>query len=284
MSIANRFSALIALFFACVPPFASAQFIPGAVSAGAGGAGRAAIDAGEDHFLNPASIAHTKSVFLGVNYSTLSGDNFTDRYTSVVVTDGEFVSFLPTSLAYVQRTQNFAGLGDVSQKYTSLAIGGFLRERFSFGMSVHHLDSQVGDLSYGQNNLDAGVLVTPFDNFGVGFVAYNFVPASADVPIEFRDQDQQFLAFNYIYENFARLRFDISVATSRPVGMVGLESFYNPFSCIRLGYADSADETKRRASVGLGFAGPRFFFDYAYQAALAEPKFSSHSVDLVVPF
>jgi hypothetical protein len=273
---------LILIFFSVT---VYAQNYEGAVVSGNGGAGRAAVDAPESLYMNPATVVHLKNRYLTLGLGqfrqdpNIEGDSF-----SASISDGTPESSIPASLGYAQNSIDMDGMGKVLHKVFQFSLAGFIAPRLSLGVGLHHKEQTTDVEKYSQNNADIGLLYTPFDNFGVGLVSYDLFAASSKVPESLRNKASQGLGLNYIYKNFIRLRLDFLMSDSDLSSMLGFESYVSEFFVLRAGYRNDAHSELNKTSLGFSFVGPRFAIHYAYLMGTSSQKLTQHAVDFSVPF
>ncbi|WP_415061693.1 hypothetical protein [Bdellovibrio sp.] len=260
------------LFVYLIVNIASAQVYNSSISAATGGTGRAAVEAGDASFLNPSALVHLRGHYL---FSSFAKDEF-----AVTLSDNSEESFLPASLGYLNKKTEVTQ-GQLEQSDITLSLAEFVVDKLAFGMTGHYFEQKLPQASYRQINADLGLLYTPQPHIGWALVVYNAFGEKDDVPENLRLKTSVGGGFNYIYQNTVRFRLD---ATSESLYMGGLETYINKFMITRLGYQNDTDHKRELITAGLGFKGPRFALNYAYQG---NPQISGdyrHSVDLEIPF
>jgi len=269
---------LLSLYF--ISSFAHAQSFSSAATDSVGGAGRAAVEAGDVNYLNPAGLVHLKGRYI---YSTISKE---DLSFSLSESTREVV--VPASLSYLQRKQKDSTDQDVKWQDVRLSLADFLFEKLSMGVTGTMTKVDYKTSTYNQTNGHLGFFYTPMDNFGVGYVFYNVFGGKDRVPEEVRDQSQMGLGLNYIYKNLIRYRFDVLSAGNnnygKPAYMMGLESILNEWLEFRLGYRNDILANQELITAGLGFNGPIFSVNYAHQGSIKGANFDRHSIDLLISF
>ncbi len=270
-------------FLLCFASPAFAQVYFGATSRATGMSGRAAVDIGDSTFLNPASVVHIRNMAFSFHYLNASdGLLADDQSIALTFTDNSGNSIVPASFGYVQKSVDYSRLSGqiVKERDFHLSMAQFVVRQFSFGLAIHRAEFTVEDTKYGQNNADIGVLYTPFDNFGVGFVVYEMLTGDGDLPSSTQRKARQALGLNHIYKSFLRTRLDMVFGDISATSL-GIESFLNKFLIARAGYF-SGDYNI--LSAGLGFEGPKFRLNYAYQMGQGTSDLKAHSIDFVLPF
>lgn len=265
-----KLSVFICFYFIVNAAFA--QVYSSSASRAAGGTGRAAVEPGDAAFLNPGSLVHLKGQYL---FASSSKDDF-----AVNISDNTEESFLPSALGYV-KNKSTVTQGELSISDVHLSLAEFAVNKLAFGITGHYFEYRLPTVSYMQTNADLGVIYTPKSNIGWALVAYNVFGEDKDIPENFRQKASFAAGFNYIYKEVVRLRLD---ATSESIYMAGLETYINKFLISRLGYQNDTDDKRELVTAGLGFKGPRFSLNYAYQGNSQISGDYRHSVDLVIPF
>ena len=252
--------------------FAHAQIYNSSVSAATAGTGRASVEPNDVIFLNSATLPHLQGRFF---YTSFAKDEFVAS-----LSDNTKESMIPGGLAYVQK-KSTSSLGDLKQKDIAVALGEFFAQKWSMGITGHYLEQSVPTASWHQSNADLGFLFTPAQNVGLGLVVYNIFGENSSIPKEFREKTTVGGGLNYIYRDSIRFRFD---ATSESLFAAGIETYLNRFFITRFGYSDETDDQRQLLTFGVGFNGPRFQINYAYQGNPQKSSDYRHSIDLVIPF
>jgi hypothetical protein len=262
----------VSLLFYLIASAASAQVYSSSISAASGGTGRAAVEAGDATFLNPATLVHLRGNYL---YSSFSQDDLV-----VVLSDNSQESLLPASFGYVQK-KSVVTQGELVQQDLALSLAEFVVDKWSVGVTAHYLEQKLLNSSYRQTNADLGLIFTPQPHIGLALVVYNVFGENKDIPENFRSKTTVGGGFNYIYRSMVRFRLD---ATSDSLVMGGVETYVNKFLITRLGYQGDLDDHRELITAGLGFKGPKFGLNYAYQGNSQISGDYRHSVDLEIPF
>lgn len=251
---------------------ALAQVYTSSISAATGGTGRAAIEPGDALWLNPATLPHLKGRFLL--------GSFAKDEVGASLSDNTEESTLPAGFSFVQKKSD-SSFGELRQQDFAVSLAEFIVDKWTVGLTGHYREQKIPLASYTQTNADVGFMYTPNSNIGLGLVAYNVFGEKDTIPKEFREKTSVAGGFNYIYHNSIRFRLD---ATSESFFGVGLETYLNKFLITRFGFSDDTDDERQLVTVGLGFNGPRFQINYAYQGNTQKSGDYRHSVDLVIPF
>ncbi|MEK2647177.1 hypothetical protein [Bdellovibrio sp. BCCA] len=260
------------LFVYLIVNTASAQVYNSSISAATGGTGRAAVEAGDASFLNPGTLVHLRGHYL---FSSFAKDEF-----AITLSDNSPESFLPAALGYVQKNSDVPQ-GELKFSDINMSLAEFVVDKWALGVTGHYFEFKIPNSSYRQVNGDLGLIYTPKANIGWALVVYNIFGENKDIPEAFRPKTSVGGGFNYIYQAMVRFRLD---ATSESVYMAGIETYVNQFIITRFGYSNDTDDKRELITAGVGFKGPRFALNYAYQG---NPQISGdyrHSVDLEIPF
>jgi len=270
----------VLLCFYFISSLAHAQSFSSAATDGTAGAGRAAVEAGDVNYLNPAGLVHLKGRYI---YSTFSKD---DLSFSLSESTREVV--IPASLSYLQRKQKDSLNQDVKWQDLRLSLADFILDNFSIGVTGSQSTVDYQNFSYNQTNGNVGFFYTPLQSLGMAYVFYNVFGGKENVPEEVREQAQMGLGLHYIYKNFVRLRFDVLSANNNNFGkaayMYGLESMLNQWLTVRLGYKNDILAGQELFTQGIGFNGPVFALNYAHQGSVKGANFDRHSIDLLFSF
>ena len=251
---------------------ASAQVYNSSISAAAGGTGRAAVEAGDAAFLNPAALVHLKGHYL---FSSFAKDEF-----AITLSDNSPDSFLPTAVGYVKKKKELSG-GDFEFSDISMSLAEFAADKWAMGLTAHYLEFKYPTNSYRQINGDLGLIYTPRPHIGWALVVYNIMGENTEIPKDMRPKTTVAAGFNYIYKSMVRFRLD---ATTQSEFMAGVETYVNNFIVTRFGYANDTDDKRELITAGAGFKGPRFALNYAYQGNTQISGDYRHSIDLEIPF
>lgn len=270
LSLVKKLSVFLAFYF--IARAASAQVYSSSISSATGGTGRGAVEAGDSTFLNPGTLVHLRGHYL---FTSFAKDEF-----AAVISDNSEESFLPSALGYVKKT-SMVSQGELQQHDILLSLAEFVVDKVAFGITGHYIEQALPTASYRQTNVDLGLIYTPKPHIGWALVIYNAFGEDKDIPESFRRKASVAGGFNYIYKSTVRARVD---ATSESIFMAGLETYINQFLISRLGYQNDTDKKRELITAGLGFKGPRFALDYAYQGNSQISGDYRHSVDLVIPF
>lgn len=251
---------------------ALAQVYNSSISSATGGTGRATVEAGDASFLNPAALVHLRGRYF---FSSVAKDEY-----AVTLSDNTLESAFPAAFGFVQR-QSKLNQTDLDHKDMSFSVADFVMDRWTVGITGHYVEQRLGEESYHKVNGDIGFVYTPRSFIGVGLVVYNVMDDKSDIPEELKAKRSAGAGFTYIYRKFARMRLD---ATTESEFMAGVETYLNPFIVTRIGYSDDTDDERQLFTGGLGFKGPRFALNYAYEGNPQNSEDYRHSVDFSVPF
>ena len=288
-------SALAALTF--VLPFAlastaAAQFHVGPIASAMGGAGRAATEASESSFLNPAALSHISHYNVDVGYQHLDHPVEGQRTEySALIADGNEDRVVPGSLSFVHRfTEPSPNGGAYTEQDFQAAISGFAGRQMSIGIAAHRqlYMPSVGEAG-AQNNVTLGALWAVSPTVGIGLVASDLIPSDARVPQNVRQTPTYALGSQMILASaMIHVRADLVHPTEGPHNgrnnlMLGLETKFRPDFVFRLGTQWDETEDKMLVSTGLGFHGPRLSVEYAFQKDVRVQGGIRQMIDLWLP-
>ena len=269
---------------------ASAQFFTGPAMAGTGGAGRAAIEGSESAILNPATLSYMDRYYIAVPFaeSTHPANGYEQTY-GLMLADGTPDKMVPGAISYLRRRVAFGGT-EANLQDVHVAIGGQAYKYVSIGVAGHYRTFEQENLpDYFQTNGDFGALVTPLENLGIAFVAYNFLSAKDSVPLGIRDVPTLAVGINYLYgEAFAArldlVRPDKYNPNRRTDVQLGIQTTFAESFFLRFGSNWKETEDKTYLTTGFGYQGPRLSVNYAYQQDVRESAGTRHIVDLWMGF
>lgn len=283
--------------------FAATEDFNSSVTSATGGGGRAAVEPYGAALLNPALLGK------------MNGRHF----TSAFMKDQMVFSFVDSSktnlfaggLSYKEnRSKDLIPGAEQNQIASSkdkptlqrftLSLADQITESFGMGLNVNmwsfREDTKVKKTT--SYNFDIGVLWSPFQNLK----DFNFAAIFSNIGNQGEEQttEKTAFAFSYVYNNFARFRYDVESAEKfdfkKPAHMFGFESYLNDWIVTRVGYrignskpaelAAATRETKESDvwSLGIGFAGPQLGVHYAYAQESQNEKEIRHSIDLGYSF
>ncbi len=261
----------------------------GSVTAATGDTGLAAVEASETPFMNPASLGHTKGYYFTAGFGSAKQTNVgNNQDLALSVTDAMPDTVVATSLAYVQNSRRFEGENDnsVSRSFR-LSFGNMIGKKVAIGLGINHDNDRWGLDNYQQTNLETGLLWTPNSNIGAALVFKNMIPANDSIPEAVRQTQRIGLGSSYNHKKFVRFKFDINSGASNSFKYstlgAGMESYLNRWLVIRWGGERNNEVSADLYSAGLGFLGPKFALNYAYQTSPQNERLTRHSVDLAVP-
>jgi len=268
----------LSLYF--IVSFANAQTHSSAATDAVGGAGRAAVDAGDVNYLNPAALVHVKGRYI---YSTVSRD---DLSLGLSETSKDVV--VPGNFSFFEKKNTDDPNMDIRTQEFRLSLADFVFKRFAMGLTGIMDTTKLNGASYAQTNGNFGFFYTPTDTIGTALVLYNVFDAPSNVPLILRLQKEMALGFNAIYKNFLRVRFDVLSAPENNFGksayMAGFETVLNEFLVARVGYKNDINANQELITEGFGFNGPLFVLNYAHQGNMKGAEFDRHSIDLLFSF
>ncbi len=283
---------LLVCFLGFSSLLAHAQYFTGPISSALGGTGRAATEAEEGQFLNPAILPHAREFSSAVFYAdgemgkdlgeTVMGVGFVDNTEGVLI---------PGGLTYLKTRRTFPDKSPVNEQYGLVAIGGFLSRHFTGGLSIHYRDIvEEGGLDASVWNSTLGLLFAPQPDWGIGLTWDHFLTRDSDkLPRHLRDMPELGLGAVYLYNEIFRFRLDVAKALEKEVQGkyrfgFGIETFTSSFLAVRVGAERDEIADKTFVSAGWAFAGPRLKLDYSFKNDVRNGNGAMHSVDFRVPF
>lgn len=273
-----KHSVFLSLYF--ISSWSQAQTYSSASSDAVGGAGRAAVEAGDVNYLNPAALVHLKGRYI---YTTYSKDEL-----SIGLSETSREVVLPASFSYLQRKLENTGSEEVQQSEFRLSVADFVTEKFSIGLTGNIDTTKINAINYNQTNGSLGFFYTPFDRIGVAAVFYNVFGSNKNVPEAWQLRSQTGFGANWIYQNFLRVRLDVLSAAENNFGkskyMGGFETLLSEWLTARMGYQNDIMASQELLTGGIGFNGPVFALNYAHQGNLKGQDFDRHSIDLLISF
>lgn len=261
----------------------------GAVSTATAGSGRASVEVTDSSYLNPATLPFVKGYNITSSYSSAAsaaGSNQTSEMGLTII-DNTKDTIVPTSLGYNQGTVTRPDQTRASSRDIHLAFGERFSQNFSFGLAGHYKNDRTDLDSYGQTNLTLAGAMAVTENIGFGLVFDDFLPAPAEVPDDLKVRSAIGLGFSYNYKRVIRTKIDLVSAGggsfSKPTVSGGIETFMNKWLILRVGLGRNQEKSANILAGGLGFQGPKFGINYAYQSIQEDQNRSRHSVDLAIP-
>ncbi len=268
-----------------------AQYLTGPVANGLGGAGRAAVDEGEQILLNPATIVHATPMSSSLFYQDgYAEKNEHDTALGLTIVDNTEDLFLSGGYAFVKRRRTFENFNSRDENYHQLSFGRFVSSHFSVGAALTYLETDVTDgESYKQWDGHVGLHYNPKPNLGLAALFYNLSPRKDSIPAEIQNYNNIVLAAHYLFMPMMRLRLDVGMQqVYNPDHNVhiqfGAESRISQFSAIRFGVDNDQLLDRTYYTVGLGFDGPRLKLDYFYRKNQDFNQGALHGVDMRLPF
>jgi hypothetical protein len=255
-----------------------AQIYNSSIVSATAGSGRAAVDVGDPSFLNPATLVHLRGrTFL----LSAAKDEF-----AVATSENNPDTIFPAALSYVQR--KFDGAGDPVMHDIRLTLAEKMGVKWGFGMTPHYYQLRYNEEVFNQTNADVGLIYTPNQNWGLGFVAYDVGGPKEEMPEALRLQKRTGLGANYLYGKIMRFRLDTLSAPNNNFSLLttsgGYEIYFNEWVIGRLGYQDDRFNDTRSASLGFGLDLPKFDVNYAFVSELPRNENERHSIDLTLSF
>lgn len=261
----------------------------GSVSSATAQTGRAAVEATESPFGNPASLPFLTGYYFTAGTGAARQTNTGQvQDLAVSLTDNMKETVVPTSFSYAQSSQQPEGFSDdVFGRSFKLSFGNFLRPGVSFGLGINHENTKFPQTTYSQTNLQTGFLWAPNKDLGMALTFDNMLTPSTEVPEAYRLKQTIGFGSSYNFKKFVRLKGDIVTASNndfgRPTLAVGLENYVNRWMILRWGLQRNNELAANLYTAGMGFIGPKFGLHYAYENSPQNESLTRHSVDLALP-
>ena len=269
---------ILFLVFTFASLAAQAQY-SGAISSATAGSGRAAVEATDSPFLNPATIPFLRGYYFTSSFNSTSVKT---SDMALTLTDNMKETVMPTSLGYIQHKEE----NKKSQDFR-LAFGQRFLKKAAAGLAIHHRNDQNLENSHSQTNLTLAGAIGSGDNFSVGFVADDVLPSSGSVPQDVRLESQSSIGVAYNYKRVVRGKLDLLTGMNnkytRPTLLGGVETFFNKWLIVRVGAGRDSDLNANILSAGFGFQLPKFGIHYGYLQESTEVAIIRHTVDLAIP-
>ncbi len=270
--------------------FALAQSFTGPAASGTGGAGRAVVEGSESAIINPATLGYMDRYHMALPFAESSHptEGYSQTY-GAILTDGSTDKMFPGALSYL-KSRDIRGGVESKRQDIHLALADRSTKFLAVGLAGHYRTyEQINSSKYNQTNMDLGALLTPLENLGLAFVAYNILSGDENVPVAIRDVPTLAVGMNYIYEETFSARVDAIRPDKfnpnhRTDLLAGLQMTFMESFAVRGGcnWKETANQTWLTG--GLGYMGPRLSFNYAYQKELRESVGNRHIVDLWMSF
>lgn len=264
---------------------AVAQETMSAIARSTAGSGRSAVEAPDNFFLNPAMQVHLRGRHFYMGH--VQADQA--RETSILLSDNTPDAFMPATLAYLQRKVEVAQ-GFVSESDLGISVAEFGGANWSMGLTARMIQSQIENspVSYRQTTADVGFSYIPTEKLGFGLVFYNVYQAD-NVPQSLLRKSSIGGGLTYLLNQKTRYRLDLVTGADSDLAEgrveLGFESFLNDWIVFRFGLAQGFQgDASNLLAAGVGFRGPRFHINYAYQKPQIQEKEAVHGIDFVVPF
>lgn len=275
----------------CTSFFAFAQHFTGPIAGGVGGAGVAAVDRGQEAFLNPASLPHTSpytsSVFFRNGRMVSSAKT---RDMGIMVVDNTDEIAVPGALGYIHRkVEHDSGERD-DLRYLSLSAGSFLYNQFSAGISYTYASlEREGQGLWKEHDWSLGLLWNPHPDWAIGYSRLYIAKPKSDLLPALDLPETSILGANWIPLPNIRFRADIVFQHVRNpqkewVYRYGVETFANDYNILRVGFENDGLLDKDYYTLGWGLNGPRLRIDYSYRKNIKVANEALHGVDLRMSF
>jgi hypothetical protein len=265
----------------------------GPATSALGGSGRAAVDAAESGWLNPAALVHIHSYHFAVSSQQShrdAGDGYSDF--GVMLADGGEEKIAAGSFSFVQRKTLRGGAGAVSadQRDFQFSMAGFFPGRsLSMGLTYRRLiHEQPGGFDVTQDNFAIGFLYPMTEKFGLALTGHDLAGASDSVAPEARMIPTVGVGMHFVPHEILHVRADLvrpleANDDGRNNVHFGIESWFQKEFAFRLGSAWLEARNENWLTTGIGFKGPRLSFGYSFEKEIRSNDGSRHTFDLWLP-
>jgi hypothetical protein len=268
-----------------------AQYLTGPVASSIGGAGRAGVEAGEQHLMNPAMIAYGESLIsVPVFMDGYLGPDEHDRVLGITLAESGEEIFAPGAFTYVNRRQTFPDRNTREEQFYQISMGKNILPGLVMGGGFHLREvKELGGASNTVMNLDLGFHIPLTEYAGLGLVFYNVAPRKAGIPANFQEDHSVGFGSRFLIHELVAARFDLThQLSSNPDAHWGVNSGFEwkikQLWVFRSGYDYDGLKNRKFWTAGLGFEGPRLVVDYSYKDNLDETTGAMHGVDFRLPF
>ena len=258
----------------------------GALSAGQGGTGRAAVEGSESLYLNPASLALMNKFYSAISYQSGFTQKDVSRNTySITFTDATDSAFLPGALGY--RRHQISDRG-IHYKENEFKAGAAFRltDRVSagFGGSYLSAESQLGD-NHSQYNLDGGLLFGLLPNWGLSLSGENLLKQDEALPLALRRISRVAMGTQYVFQHMVTLRYEALMSLyTENTQLLGHRAGFGINMrgnfMFNAGYSVDDARAQNWGSVGLAWRGPRLKLAYSVQKEDRSELGTRHLIDL----
>jgi hypothetical protein len=281
-------TSVVLSFLMMLVSYSSAHAYIGSVSSATGRSGAAAVEAGEAPFSNSAALPYLRGYFFSAGWGSASQTELgTTQDLAVSLIDNMRDTVVPTSLSYVQETYRNSSLPADQHQELRLGLGGLVHRRFTLGLGGLYQTDHLAAQTYHQFNMQMAAMWAFSRDWGFAAIANNIVPAGDKVPEPYRQQQTLTLGTSYQYKTVVRFKLDVTsdagYAWGHPLLGGGVENYLDKWLIFRVGAQRDNQLAANIYTAGLGFAGPKFSLNYAYQNSAEDQSLTRHSVDLAVP-
>ncbi|GEM_PF-3135372 len=266
---------------------AQVNFAP--TSSALGGAGIANLDQLEGAFLNPAVLPHFKEFKIGGTFGQGSVfANQDDQVWGILASDCTTV--IPGAFAYISAKRTGVLPTEVLQKYYSISLASFVRNRVTLGLGLNRNESQIVEgPKYIENNYTLGLLFSPATELAFGLIAKNLAKPSGALPVPLHLPATLGIGVFLIFADKFHFRADLGQEIrnnpeSKKFVNFGIETRPVDYIAIRWGFGWDTLRQRTLFTAGLGFEGPRLSAGYSFQNEIQEEGGTRHLFDFRLPF
>lgn len=263
----------------------SAFAFQSAISGATAQSGRAAVEASDTPFINPAGLPHLNGYYFSSTYAFGSFEpEVQQKDYTVLLSDNMKDTVIPTALGFNETVTTIDNQQHLSKRF-QLSFGQFVLKSFSLGLGISYQDDFMIE-RYKQTNASLGAMWVPRKDLAVALIFEDLVPQTEKTPSRIRQHSKTSAGVAYLYQRVIRMKADLISSSNnsfaKPTAAFGVESFLSKWVVIRAGTQTNAETENNQYTGGLGFIGPRFAANYAYMTDSRNNQ-ARHAVDLVVP-
>lgn len=251
-----------------------------------GGGGRASVSSVDVALFNPAILPHLRGRDI---HTTRFGQDW-----SIGVMENAPDKIIPAALHYHRSKEISIDQGTIEHSELRLTLGQFISERVSFGVTGIQREARTFLRSWGENQIDLGVMMVPHPAVSIAAVWYDAYSntQAEELALGMKRQSPQYaLGINYLMSSISRVHLDSIFYTasssedfSGQTLHFGYEVSINRWMLFRLGAQQKKEESKEVLySGGFGFDLPRFRLNYGYSPIRGEDS-EVHSIDFGIAF
>jgi hypothetical protein len=276
---------VLAVSVFCLAESAFCQTFYGATVEAMGGAGRAAVNPIESHFLNPGAMVFSK----GTNFGGVFQEGDISLPTPVnnyafAITDNDVDKFVNGGVGYVYKRSSFPDHTLFDQDI-SISLAAHILPTIGVGFQFHRLFRQnSAGPAYVKYNSTVGFLAVPSPWFGLAFVAYDYLGDNDEVLIPTFAVGSNINILDIMRIRADVVRPELQNPTHAVVFSVGDEFILGYSLFLRVGGKWDLIQNQTYFSAGLGFEGPKLNVGYAYRNNVNVDGDAYHTIETWLTF